>query len=443
MSRPPQARNMLRALSPLGHAPYRNLFLSGLISMFGDGVWLVAIPWITIGIGGSPGELALVVGAESIGLVAFVLVGGALADRYPRKWVVAASHLLAFAVLVLLALVQLSGELQVWHLAACAFALGASAAVSGPAMDAMTPDLVPAEELHAANALDTMTRSLVLRMGGPALGGVLITVFSPLLIIAINAASFAAAALFALLVVPLQPQAAGDTGDEQSVSYRAALSYLAGQRWLWVLIVWSGLLLLLQTGPRQVLLPFLVRDELHAGPRAYGLVLMAFGVAAAVGSLLLASRPLPRRYPLHMLIAWTVGALPLAGMAFAPGVWALLLLGTVYGFFSAIGNVYWSTLIQSHVPDKVRGRVISIDWLGSLLLVPLSMALAGLGGVAQFSTLLFVIGGLVPALLTLATVRYVDFSSLEQRDPPPASVAVDDPPVGPHHATSTDSVATN
>jgi MFS family permease len=397
--------------------------------MFGDGVWLVAIPWITIGIGGSPGELAVVVGAESIGLVAFVLVGGALADRFPRKLVVAVSHLVAFAVLGLLAIVQLSGELQVWHLAAAALTLGASAAVSGPAMDAMTPDLVPAEDLHAANALDTVLRNLVLRMGGPALGGVLITAFSPFVIIAINAASFAAAAVFALLVVPLRPQAVGDAGDERSVPYRAALSYLAGQRWLWVLIVWSGLVLLLQTGPRQVLLPFLIRDELHAGPRAYGLVLTAFGIAATVGSLMLASRPLPRRYPLYMLLAWTIGALPLAGMAFAPGVWALLLLGTVYGFFSAIGNVYWSTLVQTQVPDAVRGRVISIDWLGSLLLVPLSMALAGLGGVAQFSTWLFVLGGLVPLVLTLATVRYVDFRALEQPDSPSTSAVQDASPI--------------
>ncbi|TDD93849.1 MFS transporter [Actinomadura rubrisoli] len=406
---------MSNAFSPLRHAPFRNLFFSGLISMIGDGVWLVAIPWIIIDIGGGPDELAAAVGAESVGLVLFVLAGGALADRYPRTRVVVFAHLAAFVTLALLVVAHLASQLQVWQLTAAAFVLGASAAVSGPALDAMTPDLVPEKDLHAANALDTVLRNVVLRLGGPALGGTLVAVFGSLTVIALNAASFALAAVFAGRVVPLHSRGADDDNAEK-VSYAKALSYLASQRWLWILIAWAGLLLLLQTGPRSVLLPFLIHDDLHGGPRSYGLVLISFGVAATMSSLWVASRPLPRRYPLLMLLAWTISALPLAGMAFAPSILVLLLLGIVFGFFSAAGNVYWSTLVQTRVPDNVRGRIISIDWLGSLVLVPISMTLAGIGGARHFGTWLFVIGGLGPVLLTLIVLRYVDFRAIERED---------------------------
>ncbi|MET8220125.1 MFS transporter [Streptomyces hirsutus] len=421
-------KSLTKPLVPLRHRDYRLLFVSYLISMVGDGVWLVALPWVAIELGTDNSGLAMVVGAESVGLISCVLIGGALADRYPRKQVIGWSHAVGFAVLAALAVVHLSGYLEVWHLVGGAFVLGAAAAVSGPAADAFTPDLVPEDDLHAANALESIVRSLAVRMVGPGVGGLLIALVGSLAVITLNALSFAVAAL-CVAAISFRPacsaggseETAGNNEQEivgEPVRYREALRYLFGERWLWVLIVWSGVVLLLQSGPRQVLLPFLIHDDLGGDARGYGLLVAVTGVAAVVSSFVLAARKPPADYARRMLLAWTIGAAPLALMVFSPSLWLLLPLGAVYGFFSTAGNVYWSTLVQTSVPNAVRGRVISIDWLGSLALVPLSAALAGVGSSREFMVWVFVLGGTLPVLLTLITLRWVDLRGLGTKQAP-------------------------
>ncbi|WP_369366885.1 MFS transporter [Streptomyces sp. CG4] len=412
------SRSLSRSLAPLRHRDYRLLFVSYLISMLGDGVWLVALPWVAMELGGDSSGLALVVGAESVGLISCVLVGGVLADRFPRKRVIGWSFAASFAALGVLVVVHAVGRLTVWHLVGAALVLGASAAISGPAADAFTPDLVPEEELHSANALESTVRSLTMRMIGPALGGMLISLLDSLSVIVLNAVSFGVAAMCVALIRPgasagAVPEKAQEAEPAEPVPYRQALRYLFGERWLWVLIVWSGVVLLLQSGPRQVLLPFLISDRLHGDARDYGLLIAVTGVAAVVASLVLGARQAPRDYARKMLLAWTVGAAPLALMVFVPAFWMLLPMAAVYGYFSTVGNVYWSTLIQTSVPSAVRGRVISIDWLGSLALVPLSAVLAGVGSGRAFVAALFVLGGTLPVLLTLATLRWVDLTALK------------------------------
>lgn len=406
-----------RSWAPLRLRDYRLLFIAGLVSMVGDGIWMVALPWIVIDSGGDSRQVAAVVGAEAVGLVSCVLLGGILADRYPRRAVVGLSYLASVAALGILVVVQARGNLAVWQLVTAAVILGGAAAISGPATDAMTPDLVPEDNLHAANALESVVRSLALRMIGPALGGALIAAVGTLTVLLIDGVSFAIAAACVAAISTSPRIDANSTHQDAaepaaSVPYSKVLSYVASERWLWVLIAWSGILLLLQSGPRQVLLPFLIRDSLGGGPREYGLLLSVIGACALLASLMLAAHKPPENYPLRMLIAWTISAAPLAFMAFVPTFWLLLPLGAVYGFFSTVGNVYWFTLVQTLVPNEVRGRVISIDWLGSLALVPLSIALAGLGSSREFVIWLFVLGGTIPVLLTLITLPYVDFRAL-------------------------------
>lgn len=413
---PSLPRSLSRSLAPLRYREYRLFFLSYLVSMIGDGVWLVALPWVAMELGGDSSDLAMVVGAEAVGLISCVLVGGVLADRFPRKRVIGASFAVSFAALGGLVVVHAVGQLMVWQLVCAAFVLGASAAISGPASDAFTPDLVPEEGLHSANALESTVRSLTMRMAGPAIGGVLISVLDSMSVIVLNAVSFGVAALCVALVRPGVPGAVSGRAEAgepaEPVPYRQALRYLFGERWLWVLIVWSGVVLLLQSGPRQVLMPFLISDRLHGDARDYGLLIAVTGIAAVVASVVLGARKVPRDYARRMLLAWTAGAAPLALMVFVPAFWMLLPMAALYGFFSTVGNVYWSTLIQTSVPSAVRGRVISVDWLGSLALVPLSAVIAGVGTGRAFMVVVFVLGGTLPVLMTLATLRWVDLNAL-------------------------------
>jgi MFS transporter, DHA3 family, tetracycline resistance protein len=402
---------LARAVAPLMRRDYRLLFLSCVVSMMGDGVWLVAVPWLAIQNGADSAGLAFVVGAESVGLISCVLVGGMLTDRFSRKLVVGWSHFMSFAVLAVLGGTALTHSMKLWHLALSAFLLGAAAAVSGPATDALVPDIVLPEDLHAANALESMSRSVAIRIAGPTLGGFLVALLPSVAVIAVNAASFFIAACCAALLRTVHADKSSpikaETGETARISGRQFWRYLYGERWLWVLILWAGVVLLLQSGPRQVLLPLLVHDRFGKGASSYGLLVSAAGATAVLASMVIASRSLPAKYPRRMLLAWMVGAMSLTPMIFSPSFWCLLPLMGVYGFFSTIGNVYWSTLIQTHVPDEVRGRVISVDWLGSLALVPASAAIAGASASPGYATTLFLLGGTLPVVCTLVLLARV------------------------------------
>jgi MFS family permease len=403
--------------------------------MMGDGVWLVAVPWLAIQNDADSAGVAFVVGAESVGLISCVLIGGMLTDRFSRKLVVGWSHFMSFAVLVALGGTALTHSMKLWHLALSAFLLGAAAAISGPATDALVPDIVPPEDLHAANALESMSRSVALRIAGPTLGGFLVALLPSVAVIAVNAVSFfAAAASVALLGAARAGKPSpikAETGEAVSISGRQFWRYLYGERWLWVLILWAGAVLLLQSGPRQVLLPLLVHDRFGKGASSYGMLVAAAGATAVLASMFIASRSLPARYPRRMLLAWMVGAMSLAPMVFSPSFWYLLPLMGVYGFFSTIGNVYWSTLIQTHVPDEVRGRVISVDWLGSLALVPASAAIAGVSSSPGYATTVFVVGGTLPVVCTLVLLARIRF--------PQESATAKGAPVDSHAGDTADS----
>jgi MFS transporter, DHA3 family, tetracycline resistance protein len=334
------------------------------------------------------------------------------------------SHFVSFAVLAALGETALTHTMKLWHLALSAFLLGAAAAVSGPATGALVPDIVAPEDLHAANALESMARSVAVRIAGPTLGGFLVALLPSVAVIEVNAASFFTAACCVALLPAARAGAAppieAETGETARILGRQFWCYLYGERWLWVLILWAGVLLLLQSGPRQVLLPLLVHDRFTKGANSYGLLVSAAGATAILASIFIASRSLPAKYPRRMLLAWMAGGMSLAPMVFAPSFWYLLPLMGVYGFFSTIGNVYWFTLIQTRVPDEVRGRVISVDWLGSLSLVPASAALAGASASPGYATTLFVLGGTLPIVCTivlLARVRLPQDSAIAKSPP--------------------------
>ena len=105
------------AMRPLRHRDFRLLWAGLAVSLVGGGLWLVALAWQVISLGGGPAQLSLVTALYSVGLLAFVLVGGVAADRMPQRIVMLAADLVRAAVLVVLGLLSISGSLEIWHLA--------------------------------------------------------------------------------------------------------------------------------------------------------------------------------------------------------------------------------------------------------------------------------------------------------------------------------------
>jgi MFS family permease len=161
----------LTASRPLRHRDFRLLWTGLAISLVGSGLWLVALAWQVIELGGGPAELSLVTALFSVGLLAFVLVGG-VADRLPQRFVMLAADVVRAAVLLVLGLLSLSGDLRIWHLAVGGLLVGAGEAFFIPSYAALLPHLLPEDELLAANGLEGTLRPLAQQAAGPALGGV-------------------------------------------------------------------------------------------------------------------------------------------------------------------------------------------------------------------------------------------------------------------------------
>jgi MFS family permease len=373
-------------------------------SLFASGLWLVAVVWQVIALGGGPSQLSLVTAAASLGMLLSVLVGGVAADRVSRRMLLLLVEAVRIGAAACAAGASLTGTLALWHLAVLAFVLGAAEAFYYPAYSAILPTLLPAEELLAANGLEGTLRPVAMQALGPALAGVLVGAFVP------GVALLAAALGYVLALVPLLVMrvraAIPRDGPRGSVlgDLREGVGYLLHTGWLFATLAFALLYVLVIMGPIEVLLPFAVRDQTGSGPSGYSLVLASYGIGGALGSILVSAGRMPRRYLTWMLLLWGAGAAPLAVLGLTDRLWVMVAAGFVVGTTGAAAVVIWGTLLQRRVPPHLLGRVSSLDFFVSLALMPVSMALAGPVGDAIGIPLTFVLAGLVPVFLALAAL---------------------------------------
>ena len=397
---------MPAALRPLRHRDFRLLWTGLAVSLIGSGLWLVALAWQVIELGGGPTELSLVTALYSVGLLAFVLVGGIAADRLPQRLVMLAADLVRAAILLVLGWLSLTGDLRIWHLAAGGLVVGAGEAFFIPSYTAILPHLLPESELLAANGLEGTLRPLAQQATGPVLGGVAVAALSPGVAILTGGLTYlvSAGCLLAMNVRPAKGAPTAPGLASVFADLREGFGYVRRTSWLWATLLFALALVLFIVGPLEVLLPFAIRDNLGGGADEYGLALAAFGVGGAAGALAISSRRLPRRYLTVMILMWGLGSLPFAVVGVAEALWVMFAALFVVGATYTAAMVIWGTLLQRRVPDGLRGRVSSLDFFVSLALMPVSMAIAGPAGAAFGLAAVFLVAGFVPVLLAAAAI---------------------------------------
>ena len=359
-------------LAPLRYRDFRVLWAGMTVSLVGDGVFLIAIAWESYVLWNAPAALSIVGIAMTVPTIAFLLLGGVLSDRYDRRKVMACADGLRAAAVAVLAVLVLSDALHFWHLVALVALYGAGTAFFAPAFEAIVPDLLPASELPAANALDQFVRPIALRLVGPVVGGGLLAV-STGLAFAVDALSFAAT-LVAVLAIRPQPQATA-AHPSTTAALKEGLNFVRSRIWLWGTLLSAAVAYLAFLGPTEVLLPFVVKNELHASAGTLGLVLAAGGLGAVAGAVFMGRRGHPRRDVTLMYATWTLATLAVAGYGLATAAWQLMLACLIFNGLEAAGTIVWTTIKQRHVPRSLLGRVSSLDWLISIGLLPLSLAL--------------------------------------------------------------------
>jgi MFS family permease len=408
-------------VAPLRHRDFRLLWSGMCISLLGDGAFLVALAWQVYALSDAATAMSLVGIAMTVPTIVFLLVGGVASDRLDRRRIMLAADVVRGVAVGVLAVLSLAGALELWHIAVLVVFYGSGAAFFAPAFDAIVPELLPAEQLGQANALDQVVRPIAFRLAGPALGGVVVGALGSGTAFALDAASFmaSAAALLAMRAPAARPTA---TGVSLRGDLREGWRFVRRRSWLWATFGSAAIAYLLFMGPVEVLLPLLVKHELEGSAAELGLVFAAGGLGSVACAVVLGQRGLPRRDITFMYVAWTLATLAVAGYGLSASVWQLMLACLVFNGLETAGTIVWATAKQRHVPADMLGRVSSLDWLISIGLLPLSFALTGpvSGAIGVRATLIG--AGVLGAVVTFAALFIRGVRSVE--DAPVKPVAV-------------------
>lgn len=364
-----------RASEVLRLRPVRLLLVAQGVSVLGDRALAVALAFAVLEVGGSVGSVGLVLAAGTAPLLASVLVGGVVADRLPRRTVMLAADLLRVATQGTMAALLLAGAAEVWMLGALAALTGLGTGFFSPASTGLLPEVVPPAQLQQANALRSGALS-VGEIAGPLLAGLLVALGGAGTAIALDAGTFAiSAACLTVLRVPGRDAVAASAPRRTFLAdLRDGWGAFSSRRWVWSIVVYFALSNALWAA-WSALGPIVAEREL-GGADAWGVVLGAVGAGALAGSFI-ATRIDPARPLVVVALAEGLFALPLAFLAAGAGVALLAVAAFISGVGLMVGGSVWDSTLQRRVPGAVLSRVASYDWLGSLALRPLGLALWG------------------------------------------------------------------
>ncbi len=394
---------------------FRYLFTARVVSLFGLGFLIVAVPVQVYQLTGSTAQVAAVSAVIGVTTFAATFAGGVLADRYDRRNVIAIARGTAGVAFALLAANAILPVPQMWAIYVLAVVDGIAGGISSTALMAVTPSLIPRDKLAAAGALMALTADLG-AMIGPALGGVVIAAGGVGVAYALAAFTTAITTFCITRLPSLPPTHVAEESPLRSVmsGFRyAAHNRVVGQ----VLIV--GFLAMLLSG-WAVLIPEFADEVLGVGPSVVGLLYTAPAVGAVVGSLTSGWTGSIRRYGLVVYLLMAVSAAGLVG-AGATGILAVVLFGlAAHGFGDSLADVVRYATVQRNTSDEYRGRIAAV-WgaqvtagtsVGAVAagvvasLVPISMALTvyGVAGVAVIAVMF---------VLTPTLRRFRDAGDLE------------------------------
>lgn len=388
-------------LAPLRHRDFQLLLTGQTVSSFGNSISNVAVPFQLLALGASPLQLGITVAIETVAAVAFLLLGGAVADRWQRRTLILASDAVAGAVVSILAVLSASGTLRIEHIYVAAVFLGAAEAFLSPAFNAIIAELVPPEILRAGNAARLLSRSAA-RIAGPTVGGLVVAFISPAAAFAIDALTFAFS--FGTLLFARPDRRTIAPASSIVAEIREGFGYVFRYRWLWTTTAYFMLVNVAYAGQSGVMTPLLVRDALGGDARVFGFVNSAYGVGTIVAGIVVAQ--LAMRRPGRVMFAFELlAALSVLAVGLSPTLPVLLGAMALMGVSLASSTVIWQSLLQRRVPAQVLGRVSSIDLLGNSVINPLAplIAAALIGPIGPAGTFVAA-GGYALALVIVAVI---------------------------------------
>lgn len=405
---------------------FRLLWLGQATSLLGDQFHFIALSWLVLQLTGDPLALGTVLALAGIPRAIFTLVGGAVTDRFSPRAVMLLSDIARLVLTALLAVLVLTGTLQVWMLYGFSFIFGFVSGFFMPASMAILPVIVPEKDLSGGNALEQGTAQIV-GIVGPVLAGGLIALFTGAgqdgananqeaigLALVFDALTFVVSVI-TLWMIHARPVARSTAdGSEQSVwqSMKIGLRYAWDHPLLRMLLILIAALNVLTLGPLVVGIPVLANERLAEGAAAFGIIMAAISVGNLIGIVVAG---MVRSYRgtgvLTLLLVITFGAGMIA-MGFINTTWA----GAVIMLLMGLGNGYLSirliSYLQQRTPPDLLGRIMSLILFANIGLAPLSQAAAGALSKVSLTWLFVGVGlamfGVAAWLVTQPALRQID-----------------------------------
>ncbi len=410
----PHKRRGPAMLAPLGYRDYRLLFIGQLISSIGNTFYSVALPWYMLTQGGGVINLGLVLTAYGAPLGVTTLLGGWLSDKLRARRVMLISDAACAIVTGGLAWATFGVHAPLWVIAALTAAMGAFEGLFAPASQAIAPDLLPEQQLQAANGLFYALMRLA-QMLGPSLAGIVVASATASDGFAIDAVTFVASVTTLIFIrnrvtFPAANEANATTTASAQPSAEGAADAPLAPTSLWRFALMTPyflvLLLVLLVGNlfngavMEVAIPALAQGPLHAGAQGYGFILTGWGAGALAGALL-ASALGNRVNRGYQSILFFTAQIPFI-VALAYSVNTLMAIGCMaaFGLLNSLGNVSFLTLLQRKLPRSLLGRIMGVFAFCNFATLPLSVAVGGFA-TARFGATPVIVGG---ALIQLAAM---------------------------------------
>jgi MFS family permease len=362
------------ALESLRHRNYRLLWMGNLISQTGDWMDQVALNWLVYDLTGSAFYLGILNLCRLAPILVFTLVGGVIADRVERRWLLFSTQVVAMVLAFVLAALVSTGRVEFWMVVLIGVSRGIALAFNFPARQSLISDLVPRELLSNAIALNQATMNLT-RIIGPTIGGILIVTVGVAGAFYLNGLSFVAV-LGGLALMRFPPrQARAKKG--MLADLMGGLRYIQGQPDLRMLVMLALVPMILGM-PYMTMLTVFASDVLKVDAGGLGLLVACSGGGAVCGALFIASRS-SRTGRRKIMFVGLIG-FGVALLVFALSPWFWLSAGSLVavGFSQQVYNAQNNAMIQEDVDPEYRGRVLSTLFLNRGL-IPLGTVFAGFG----------------------------------------------------------------
>lgn len=400
----------------LGNRNFRLLWIGEGVSVLGDHFYMIALPWLVLQLTGDSLAMGSVLALSAIPRALFMLVGGALTDRFSPRSLMLVSNALRFVLVSVLTGLVFTDRVEMWMMYTLAVLFGVADAFFYPAQSSMPPQLVKKEHLQVANSLVQGTMMLTMLIG-PALAGLLIAALGDGHSDSANMQGIAAAfgldaltflvSLITLVFIKTPQNKTDESAGNILESIRSGLNFVWNDLPLRAFFFVVAAVTFFFNGPFNIGIPLLADTRFPEGAVAYGTILSTWGAGSLIGMVVagMLPRPNPKRMGVVLLTLVSVMGMGLAllgiskSMLFAAAIG--LLLGSVDGYI----NVFFVTWVQSRAPNAFIGRLMSLLMFSSIGLLPVSMALSGAASRVNVTLLLTVSGGIVALLGILMTLN--------------------------------------